>query len=76
MSYMSRVYDDAAGAGAVPFADILGQSIDNGVLELFPKMQSVFTQMVTPVQRAIQGEISPADAMGQVQSWVDDNVNN
>lgn len=75
MSYLSPVYDDAAEAGAVAYADILGNSIDNGVVEVFPQMQSVFTRMLTPAQRAIQGEISAADAMGQVQTWVDDNIN-
>lgn len=75
MSYMDSVYPDAAQSGEVPYANVLGSAIENGVLELFPRMASVFQQMLSPVQRAIQGEISPADAMGQVQKFVDKEVN-
>jgi multiple sugar transport system substrate-binding protein len=35
----------------------------------------VFQQMVNPIQRAITGETSPQQAMSQVQSFVDDEVN-
>lgn len=76
MSYMDRVYDDAAQSEFTRFGDVLGEAIDNGVLELFPQMASVFQQMVSPIQRAIQGDTTPEDAMSQVQSFVDDNVNN
>ncbi|MFB6281965.1 MAG: ABC transporter substrate-binding protein [Haloferacaceae archaeon] len=75
MSYMDSVYSDAAEAGATPYADVLGSAIENGVLELFPRMSSVFQQMLSPAQRAIQGEISPAEAMSQVQEFVDQEVN-
>lgn len=75
MSYMSQVYEDAASSGAVKYGDVLGAAIDNGVLELFPQMSSVFQQMATPVQRAIQGEIEPKAAMDEVQQYVDDEVN-
>ncbi len=75
MSYMSQVYQDAAEAGFSEYGDVLGQSIDNTPLELFPGMNDVLQQMANPVQRAIQGNIAPADAMAEVQSYVDENIN-
>jgi multiple sugar transport system substrate-binding protein len=74
-SYLDQVYTDAANAGVVNYADVLGSSIESSVLELFPQMAAVFQQMVNPIQRAITGETSPQQAMSQVQSFVDDEVN-
>ena len=75
MSYMDSVYTDAADADFTPYAGNLGAAIENGVLELFPRMSSVFQQMLSPVQRAIQGSVSPEQAMSQVQGFVDEEVN-
>lgn len=75
MSYMDQVYSDASESGTVKYGDVLGKAIDNGVLELFPQMSAVFQQMANPVQRAIQGETSPKEALDGVQSFVDDEVN-
>ena len=75
MSYMDSVYADAAEADFSPYAGVLGDAIENGVLELFPQMSSVFQRMLSPVQRAIQGSVSPEQAMTQVQEFVDEEVN-
>ncbi|WP_284012930.1 ABC transporter substrate-binding protein [Halobaculum litoreum] len=76
ISYMDRVYTDSAENDFVTFGDTIGDAIENGVLELFPQMASVFQQMLSPVQRAIQGSISPQAAMDQVQDFVDSEINN
>jgi multiple sugar transport system substrate-binding protein len=75
MSYMSSVYSDAADAEFAPYAGVLGTAIENGVFEVFPGISAVFQQMTSPIQRALQGQVSPADAMGQVQSFVDSEIN-
>ncbi|MFB6094713.1 MAG: ABC transporter substrate-binding protein [Halanaeroarchaeum sp.] len=75
LSYIDSVYDDAAQGGALRWGDIFGTAVSNGVVELFPQMSSVFQRMSNPIQSAIQGEITPADAMGQVQTYIDNNIN-
>jgi multiple sugar transport system substrate-binding protein len=75
ISYMDQVYDDAAENDFVTFGESMGEAIENGKLELFPQMSSVFQQMLSPVQRALQGEMSPQAAMDQVQEFVDDEIN-
>jgi multiple sugar transport system substrate-binding protein len=75
ISYASQVYDDASENDFVTFGDAIGNAVENGVLELFPQMQSVFQQMLSPVQRAIQGNITPQAAMDQVQEFVDEEIN-
>jgi multiple sugar transport system substrate-binding protein len=76
ISYMDQVYTDSAENDFITFGDSIGEAIQNGQLELFPQMASVFQQMLSPVQRALQGETTPQDAMDQVQDFVDDEVNN
>jgi len=75
ISYLEQVYDDSAENDFVTFGSDIGAAIENGVLELFPQMSSVFQQMLNPVQRALQGETTPQDAMDQVQDFVDDEIN-
>ncbi|MEF8800504.1 MAG: extracellular solute-binding protein [Halolamina sp.] len=75
ISYMDQVYTDSAENDFVTFGDSIGSAIENGQLELFPQMSSVFQQMLSPVQRALQGETSPQAAMDQVQDFVDDEIN-
>ncbi len=75
ISYMEQVYTDSAENEFVTFGDNIGQAIEAGQLELFPQMASVFQQMLSPVQRALQGEMSPQAAMDQVQDFVDDEIN-
>lgn len=75
ISYMDQVYVDSAENDVVTFGDAMGNAIENGVLELFPQMASVFQQMLSPAQRALQGEISPQEAMDQVQDFVDSEIN-
>jgi multiple sugar transport system substrate-binding protein len=69
------VYDDSAGNDFVTFGADIGAAIENGVLELFPQMSSVFQRMLSPIQGALQGNRSPQDAMDEVQSFVDSNIN-
>ena len=76
ISYMDQVYTDSAENDFVTFGDNIGEAIAAGQLELFPQMASVFQQMLSPVQRALQGETSPQAAMDQVQDFVDDEINN
>ena len=76
ISYMDQVYTDSAENDFITFGDSIGDAIENGQLELFPQMSSVFQQMLSPVQRALQGEITPKAAMDQVQDFVDDEINN
>jgi multiple sugar transport system substrate-binding protein len=75
ISYMGQVYQDSAENDFVTFGDAIGNAIENGQLELFPQMSSVFQQMLSPVQRALQGNVSPQEAMDQVQDFVDDEIN-
>jgi multiple sugar transport system substrate-binding protein len=75
MSYMEQVYEDSAENEFVTFGEALGDAIENGILELFPQMSSVFQRMLSPVQRALQGEVTPQEAMDEVQSFVDDEIN-
>ena len=75
ISYMDQVYDDSAANEFVTFGDAIGAAIENGQLELFPQMSSVFQQMLNPVQRALQDSVSPQEAMDQVQEFVDDEIN-
>ena len=75
LSYIDQVYDDAAQGGALRYGDVFGNAVQNGVAELFPRMNAVFQQMANPVQQAIQGSITPEKAMSQVQSFVDEEVN-
>jgi multiple sugar transport system substrate-binding protein len=75
MSFMNRVYADAGEADFVPFGEVLGQAIDNGVLELFPRMSSVFQRMLSPVQRVLQGNVEAQAAMDGVQEFVDEEIN-
>lgn len=75
MSYIDKVYDDAAQYNFTPYPKLFGKAADNGTVELFPKMQTLFAQMLTPIQNAIQGRQSPKAAMQDVQSWVDENIN-
>jgi multiple sugar transport system substrate-binding protein len=75
MSFLDAVYDDAGKYNFVRFSDVLGSAIENGVVEVFPRMQEVFTRMTTPVQQAIQGKKSPKAAMQDLQNWIDENVN-
>ena len=75
ISYMDQVYTDSAENDFVTFGDAIGNAISNGQLELFPQMSSVFQQMLSPVQRALQGNVSPQEAMDQVQDFVDDEIN-
>jgi multiple sugar transport system substrate-binding protein len=75
ISYLQQVYDDSAENDFVTFGSDIGEAIENGVLELFPQMSSVFQQMLSPVQRALQGNVSPQDAMDQVQDFVDSEIN-
>ena len=75
ISYMDQVYTDSAENDFVTFGDAIGNAIENGQLELFPQMSSVFQQMLSPVQRALQGNVSPQDAMDQVQDFVDSEIN-
>ncbi len=75
ISYMDQVYSDSAENEFVTFGGAIGNAIENGVLELFPQMSSVFQRMLSPVQRALQGEMSPQEAMDEVQSFVDDEIN-
>lgn len=74
-AYMDKVYDDATQYDFTPFAEVFGKASDNSVIELFPRMQDLFAQMSTPVQDAIQGRRTPKEAMKNVQSWVDKNLN-
>ena len=76
ISYMDQVYSDSAENDFVTFGDAIGDAIAAGQLELFPQMASVFQQMLSPVQRALQGETTPQAAMDQVQDFVDDEINN
>jgi multiple sugar transport system substrate-binding protein len=76
ISYMDQVYTDSAENDFVTFGEAMGNAIENGKLELFPQMSSVFQQMLSPVQRALQGEMEPQAAMDEVQSFVDDEINN
>ncbi|MFB6221290.1 MAG: extracellular solute-binding protein [Halolamina sp.] len=76
ISYMDQVYADSAENDFVTFGDSIGEAIENGQLELFPQMSSVFQQMLSPVQRALQGETTPQAAMDQVQDFVDSEINN
>ncbi len=71
MSFMDRVYDDATEADAAPYADVLGTSIDNGVLELFPQQQAIFQRLADPFQQAITGDLSPEEATSQGQEFID-----
>ncbi|WP_313693003.1 ABC transporter substrate-binding protein [Halorarum halobium] len=75
ISYMDQVYTDSSENDFVTFGGVMGNAIENGVLELFPQMASVFQQMLSPVQRAIQGSIEPQAAMDQVQEFVDSEIN-
>jgi multiple sugar transport system substrate-binding protein len=75
ISYMNQVYRDSAENDFVTFGDAIGTAIENGRLELFPQMASVFQQMLSPVQRALQGEVSPQEALDQVQDFVDSEIN-
>lgn len=75
LSYLNQVYPDAGKGGMVRYNDVFGTAVENGVAELFPQMNSVFQQMLSPVQKAITGEMSPADAMAQVQKFIDNNIN-
>lgn len=75
MSYMSEVYDDASKSGFVKYGDVMGKSIENGVLEIFPQMSRAFKRLSTHVQQAIIGEITPEEAMAQTQNYIDDTVN-
>jgi len=75
ISYMDQVYTDSSENDFVTFGAAMGEAIENGVLELFPRMASVFQQMVNPVQRALQGNITPQAAMDEVQSFVDEEIN-
>ncbi|ESS10725.1 MAG: ABC-type sugar transport system, periplasmic component [uncultured archaeon A07HR60] len=75
ISYMDKVYTDSAEADFVTFGDAIGNAIQNGQLELFPQMSSVFQRMLSPIQAALQGDRSPQDAMDEVQSFVDENIN-
>jgi multiple sugar transport system substrate-binding protein len=72
---MNQVYDDAAENEFVTFGDAMGTAIENGKLELFPQMASVFQQMLSPVQRALQGEVTPQEALDGVQEFVDEEIN-
>lgn len=76
LSFIDQLYNDAAEADALRWGDVIGTAVSNGVAELFPQMNAVFQQMANPVQQAINGEMSPADAMGQVQNYIDENINN
>jgi multiple sugar transport system substrate-binding protein len=76
ISYLQQVYDDSAENDFVTFGADIGAAIENGVLELFPQMSSVFQRMLSPIQGALQGNRSPQDAMDEVQSFVDSNINN
>jgi multiple sugar transport system substrate-binding protein len=76
ISYLQQVYDDSAENDFVTFGADIGAAIENGVLELFPQMSSVFQRMLSPIQAALQGDRSPQDAMDEVQSFVDSNINN
>ncbi|WP_458187309.1 ABC transporter substrate-binding protein [Haladaptatus sp. NG-WS-4] len=71
MSFIDRVYDDAAEADFVQFSDVLGNAIDRGVLELFPQQQAIFQQLTTPFQSAITGDMSPQQATQQGQQLID-----
>lgn len=75
MSFMDRVYDDAAEAGVVRYGDVLGTAIDNGVLELFPQQQAIFQRLTDPFQSAIVGDISPEEATAQGQEFIDTALN-
>lgn len=70
-SFMSQVYQDAAETGFVQYGDILGEAINGGVAELFPQMQAIFQNLLTPFQQAITGEISVDDATSQGQQFID-----
>ena len=76
LSFIDQVYTDAGEGGALRFGDVFGNAVENGVAELFPRMNAVFQQMTNPVQQAIQGSIAPEEAMSQVQEFVDSEVNN
>ena len=76
ISYMDQVYTDSAENDFVTFGDAIGDAIAAGQLELFPQMASVFQQMLSPVQRALQGETTPQAAMDGVQEFVDEEINN
>ena len=76
ISFMDQVYEDSAENDFVTFGDTIGEAIEAGQLELFPQMASVFQQMLSPVQRALQGEMTPQAAMDGVQEFVDDEINN
>lgn len=71
MSYMEPVYDDAAEADAVQFADVIGSAVENGKVELFPQMEAVWQRLADPFQQAIVGEMEPAQATQQAQQFVD-----
>jgi multiple sugar transport system substrate-binding protein len=70
-SFMNKVYDDAAEAGVVPFGDVIGSAIQNGVLELFPQQQAIFQRLATPFQSAIVGDVTPQEATQQGQQLID-----
>jgi multiple sugar transport system substrate-binding protein len=75
LSYAGQVYGDAASAGAMRWGDVFGAAVESGVAELFPQMNSVFQRMVNPVQQAISGEVTPEEAMTDLQSYIDENIN-
>lgn len=75
LSYIDSVYNDAAEAGALRYGDVFGAAVQNGVAEMFPQMNAVFQRMLNPVQSAIVGDITPEEAMSQVQTYVDENIN-
>jgi multiple sugar transport system substrate-binding protein len=70
-SYMDRVYDGAQEAEFVEFAEVMGNAIDRGVVELFPAQQAIFQRLTDPFQSAIAGEMSPEEATQQGQEFVD-----
>jgi multiple sugar transport system substrate-binding protein len=75
ISYIGKVYDDAAQYDFTPFATVYGKAVGNAFVELFPGMQNLFVQMTTPIQDAIQGRRTPEKAMQDIQNWVDENIN-
>jgi len=75
LSFMDKVYDDAAAGDVVQYGDVLGNAVDNGVLELFPQQQAIFQRLTDPFQRAITGEISAEEATAQGQEFIDSALN-
>lgn len=71
MSYMEQVYDDAAEANVVQFADVIGSAVENGKVEVFPQMEAVWQRLADPFQQAIVGDMEPAQATQQAQQFVD-----